>query len=914
MKHDADDLRLLSNLLDQCANLSEPKREMWLAGLTGEAARLRSPLRTMLAREAAGDLEDFLESPPVFAAPGADDPSSDFKADDCVGPYRLLRSIGRGGMGEVWLATRSDGQLSRSVALKLPTLSVRRSVLAQRFERERNILGALIHPHIARLYDAGVADDGQPYMALEYVEGIPITQAADDRALDAQGRVRLLRQVMDAVQYAHANLVIHRDLKPGNVLATAEGLTKLLDFGIAKLVEENTGASADSELTRLGGRSLTLRYAAPELIGGGAISTAVDIWALGVLLYELLTGQRPFGGDVAVGIEHDILTRDPGRPSDCRSGAIARLSRSLAGDLDTIVLKALKKDPAGRYATVGAFADDLDRWLRGEPVRAQRDTLWYRARRFVGRYRLTVSAATLAGIAVVGTASVAVVLGLQAREESARALAARDFMLNIFRRADPDLSQGKEVSAKQLLSQGYRTVLVTMEEQPLLQADLLGGIGNALLSMDDLPGTDAAYAQAGARYRRLGDLREAAALTVDRAAIRLGWTWEVPQAVRLLAQADAEYPRRADDEDFMARQAIFRAFAAHIEGDKTARQAWYERAEIHAGRAFHDASSRTVFAVRVLAILDAAMGRSPHAIERLRALLDRLNAQKSAVPSDTLSVLTELGSAQQWAGRYRIALGHYEAADALCQKWLNPKGSQCVYNQWNRAHQLLFLGLNEAAMDTLPFLIPPLGVVDTDWNARQVTQAFEVLSRNGRLGEHGDVVARVAAIGDSPPGQGSSWLIPLVALLAQANHCLREGDFQRATQLSARAQALISSGGGGEDGFALQVHVLQAMSLHALGEHHDALKRLDRVVAAESSTRGADHPVTQLVSISRARPLWALQRPQEALVLIDHALPILREAMGADAPAVVKLDALREALATSRPWTPQELRKLELLI
>ena len=222
------------------------------------------------------------------------------------------------------------------MALKLPTLSLRRSVLVQRFERERDILGALIHPHIARLYDAGVAEDGQPYMALEFVEGVPITEAADDAAMDAAGRVRLLRQVMDAVQYAHANLVIHRDLKPGNVLVTATGEAKLLDFGIAKLVEDDAGAAADSDLTRLGGRAMTLRYAAPEQIGGGAVGTAVDIWALGVLLYELLAGSRPFGGASAQGAgtaDHHPGSAAPEPATVARDGsAVAQSGRRSGHD------------------------------------------------------------------------------------------------------------------------------------------------------------------------------------------------------------------------------------------------------------------------------------------------------------------------------------------------------------------------------------------------------------------------------------------------------------------------------------------------------------------------------------------------------------------------------------------------------
>jgi eukaryotic-like serine/threonine-protein kinase len=912
VKHDAGDLRLLSDLLDQCADLAGPGREAWLSGLTGDAERLRPSLRRMLAREAAGDLQDFLESPPDFVAPGGEAPSSDFKADECVGPYRLLRPVGRGGMGEVWLATRSDGQLKRSVALKLPVLSVRRSVLAQRFERERDILGALIHPHIARLYDAGVAEDGQPYMALEYVEGTPITQAADERALDARARVGLLRQAMDAVQYAHANLVIHRDLKPGNVLATAGGQAKLLDFGIAKLVEDEAGASTDSELTRLSGRVLTLRYAAPELINGGAASTAVDIWALGVLLYELLTGLRPFGGEGSGSVEHDILTRDPTPPSQCRSGAIAKLSRSLAGDLDTIALMALKKDPAQRYATVGAFADDLDRWLRGEPVRAQRDSMGYRARRFVGRHKIAVSAAALAAMAVIGTASAAVVFGLQARDESARAVAARDFMVDIFRRADPDLSQGQEVSAKQLLDDSYRSVLETMQPQPLLQAELLRGIGTAFGSMDELPASDEAYARAAAGFQRVGDLREAAALTLDRAGLRLSERWDVPAAAKLLVQAGTMYPTHPGDEEFLARQAILYAYAADIEGDKRTLQEWYERARLHADRTFGDTSSRTVAAVRMLAAMEGQNGIAERGIHRLEVLLDRLKIRTASAPADLVSVMVDLGLVEKWAGRYADARHHYEEATALCQRALNPKGSQCTYAQFHRSGVLLMLGQGERAMDALPYLVLPAARVDTSWGTFYATQAYEILGANRRLGDSPEVAAIVRAAGETTDGQGELWRGMLLALQAQTRQLLRQDLPQQAQAVSDRALALISTRALSDSRFAVAAFVLQALVAHALGQHDVALKLLDRVHADRVRGLGAEHPLTQIISVQRARPLWATHRREEALALIDHALPILRRAMGADAPTFVQVQALREELASTQADTPQLARKVDL--
>jgi len=776
------------------------------------------------------------------------------------------------------------------------------------------------HRHIARLYDAGVAEDGQPYMALEYVEGTPITEAADDKALDALARVRLLRQVMDAVQCAHANLVIQRDLEPGNVLVTADGAAMLLDFGIDKLVEDEAGASGDSELTRLGGRALTLRYAAPELIAGGAVSTAVDIWALGVLLYELLTGLRPFGGgaksdaDGGGSIEQQILTRDPARPSHGRAGAIDRQSRSLAGDLDTIALNALKKQRADRYATVDAFADDLDRWLRGEPVLAERDTGWYRTRRFVGRNKAAVSAATLASAALIAAASAAVVLGLQARVESARAVAARDFMVNIFRRADPDLSQGKEVSAKQLLTQGYKTVLDTMEEQPLLQAELLRLIVHAIESMLDVPATDAALSQTAVRYQRVGKLRAAAALTVDRAALRLGSAWEVPVASDLLGQAEALYPAHADDEEFSARHAIFRSYAAHLKGNRSATQARYAHASTHAGRGLLDASPNTVFAVRSLAIIEIALGLPLEATQRLRTLRDRLQADKAGEPADVLSVMVELPAEERNVGRFRVALQQHDAARGLCQISLNPNGTACVYNHFHRATLLLLLGMDELAMEVVPFLAPPRGLSEDGWGTSRLIQADGVLAKNQQLDAHPDVVSRVIAAGNASSVTGDNYQGQLAALVVQARHHLREGRPRQAMALSTQAQSLIADRGVAENPFVVPAQALRGISLHMMGAQRAALQQLDSVHAQLVQALGAEHPRTQLASIVRARPLWALQRHQEAVALIDHALPVLRGAMGAQAPTFVRILTLRAELAAAAPGSSPDMQRIEFFI
>ena len=309
-----------------------------------------------------------------------------------MGPYRLVRPLGRGGMARVWLAQQAGGP---PVALKLPARPMSSGVLAERFAREREILARLVHPNIARLYDAGFAADGQAYLAIEYVEGVPFTQSCDERRLSVDARIALFLQVLAAVQFAHNNLVLHRDLKPSNILVTPEGHVKLLDFGIAKLLASD-GSAEETEITRLGGHALTIDYAAPEQITGAPLTTAVDVYALGVLLYELLTGARPYRLEHGTlsDIGEAIASVDPVPPSEAafsdaallsRSTSQARLRRALSGDLDTIVEKALRKAPEERYASAGSLADDLTRHRAGLPVTARPASVWYRAARLLAR-------------------------------------------------------------------------------------------------------------------------------------------------------------------------------------------------------------------------------------------------------------------------------------------------------------------------------------------------------------------------------------------------------------------------------------------------------------------------------------------------------------------------------------------------
>ena len=408
----AEEYSRLSTLWDESIEMAPEQLDAWLAALVRSEPKLAGLLRVLCASQEESRERRFLETSDLVARHVAAlveaDPGLIGKP---FGPYRVLALLGHGGMGSVWLAERADGLFTRQVALKLIHPALKSRVMSERFAREREILASLTHPNIARLLDAGFAEDGQSYLALDYVAGTPLTTYCDEHRLSVRERLDLFRQVLSAVQYAHAHLVIHRDLKPANILVTEEGQVQLLDFGIAKLLSERE--AKETELTQLGGRALTPDYAAPEQIAGTPITTAADVYSLGVMLYELLAGQRPYKlkRDSRGALEEAILQSDPVPPSRAtldeadaaaRSTTAKKLSSILRGDLDTIVIKALKKSPAERYATANAFGEDIERFQRGDVVLAQPDSVAYRALKFARRHWVGIAAVgalllTLAG-------------------------------------------------------------------------------------------------------------------------------------------------------------------------------------------------------------------------------------------------------------------------------------------------------------------------------------------------------------------------------------------------------------------------------------------------------------------------------------------------------------------------------------
>ncbi len=432
--HNPDWWLRISPYLDEALGMEDEERAGWLASLRAKDSSLASDVESLLREHQVLSQEQFLEKGPAPILP-----AEITMAGNSLGAYTLVSLIGEGGMGSVWLAERSDGRFKGRAAVKVLRVPLLGHTGGERFKREGTILARLAHPHIARLLDAGVSPGGQPFLILEYVEGLDIVAYCDQRRLDVDQRLRLFLDVLSAVSHAHGNLIVHRDIKPSNVFVGADGEVKLLDFGIAKLLEDERSEGAATQLTREGGAALTPQYAAPEQVTGGPITVATDVYAAGVLLYVLLTGQHPAGAgphspaDLIKAIV-ETETQSPSRAVAAdgsnaetatkaaadRSSAPEKLHRLLRGDLDTIASKALKKKPQERYSSAAAFADDIRRYLAHEPISARPDTIAYRTAKFLRRNRTVVGLTAAALALVIGSLSAGLLIANRERKIAER--------------------------------------------------------------------------------------------------------------------------------------------------------------------------------------------------------------------------------------------------------------------------------------------------------------------------------------------------------------------------------------------------------------------------------------------------------------------------------------------------------------
>jgi eukaryotic-like serine/threonine-protein kinase len=679
-----------------------------------------------------GRLSAEVVAPAIDEALAGPDPLLGYR----IGPYRVEARLGRGGMGTVYRATRADGAYEQDVALKVVRQGIG-EVGAGRFLAERQILARLEHPHIARLLDGGIGPDGRSWLALELVDGEPITAYADRQRLSIPERLALFQTVCDAVAYAHRRLVVHRDLKPSNILVTEEGEVKLLDFGVAKLLEGDPGEL----LTQTGASPMTPEYAAPEQVTGDAITVATDVYALGVLLFELLTGRRPYHlpGRSRHEVERTILEEEPPRPSAALGAplppdaealspeTVARarqseprmLRRRLTGDLDTITLKALRKEPEQRYPSVESLCEDVGRYLKGHPIAARPLSVGYRVRKFVGRHRVGVAVSVLSAVALLaalgaalGQAERAETAAERARVEAEKAERVVEFVTGLFEAADPNLAPGRyvrayapaDVSARAVLERGLERAAL-LADQPEVQAELLTVIAETMLGVGAIeaavdpaekavrlrravlaeqgvavegPALASSLHTLGNTYFRAGRVEEGLRAYTEALDLLAGQATPKRMGAVLLAQgaAFATLARHAEAEaSYHDALALYRAgghFDLEAEAHYLLGALYRHRGELEAAAAMLEAGLAVTAAMRpsspmraaamgsYLGIIRLEQGRLPDAEELLEAgrsaLRTRLPAEHPLVHRTEVHL-----------GGVRIRQGRFAEAEALLE-------------------------------------------------------------------------------------------------------------------------------------------------------------------------------------------------------------------------------------------------------
>jgi eukaryotic-like serine/threonine-protein kinase len=816
---------------DRALELGVLERAEWLEALRADDRDLASDVEELIADHGVVDREGFLETPPVA-------PELTSLAGQAIGAYTLISPIGQGGMGNVWLARRSDGRFEGTAAVKLLNASLIGRAGEERFRREGSILARLTHPHIAHLVDAGVARGGQPYIVLEHVEGEPIDRYCDTGSLDVAMRLRLFLEVLEAVAHAHANLIVHRDIKPSNVLVGTDGRAKLLDFGIAKLLEDETGSGDATALTREGGRALTPEYAAPEQVTGGAVTTATDVYALGTLLYVLLAGRHPAESALTSQalLLKAIVETDPRRPSEAvtdtdastRATTPESLRRQLKGDLDTIVAKAMKKNPAERYASVTALGDDVRRYLAHEPIRARPDTFAYRAAKFVQRNRATVGLAAMALVALcsglAGTliqarrathqAALADDERRRADQEAKAATAQRDFALSQLSRADAinDLNafllseaapSGKLFTARDLLERAERIVGRQQGDTIENRAEMLIAIGSLYGARD-----------------------------------------EEAKAREVLEEA-YEISRKTSDQSIRAKAACALAGEIAAGGD-------FDRGEslIHEGLAeLGDAPQFALLRVSCLlrgSYVANESGDSPAAIDRALTAERILKESNQRPPLLELRVSMDLAEAYRMAGRNREAAEAFRDAFARLTSLGRDETERAgtLLNNWGLAVQILGQPREAERLFRRAIAIGSADATERSVSPMLLNNLARTLGELHRFPE----ATRYAQRAYVEAREAGDEIVVNQSLSVRFNLCVEQRDFTGAAtilaELEPRWRRMMPPS---HIAFAI-LPIYHALLASGRGDHETAIATADEAVAlAERNAQGLDYLPTLLL-------------------------------------------------------------------
>ena len=564
-----------SNLYLSASTMPVAQREAFLSRECGDDQALINEVLSLL--DAGGEADRYFDGLSgrisLTALAGDDDETLPTEA---VGPWRALRLLGRGGMGAVYLAERTDDQYQQQVALKLLPLGANTDTMRARFLSERQILARLTHPNIARLLDGGITRDGSPWFVMDYVKGVPIDEYCEAHELDLEARLALLLQVMRAVQYAHGNLVVHRDLKPANVLVDDQGQVHLLDFGIAKVLDPQSDENAHTGMAL---RPVTPAYASPEMLRGETVDVTTDVYSIGVLMYQLLTGQLP--------LKYDAMTLPKmyAHAANTAPPPLTRLRPDLDSDLQAIALKALAKTPEGRYVSVEAMATDLSRYCEGLPIAAQPPSYWRRFHLFAGRHRLGLSFALFAALSLLTVSGISIRAALTAERQARTIEIERDtveqtraFLQSIFELSGPNESKGLTITARELLDSGARRIRTQLDSQPEVRAELLATLAQIYMELSALPEASALYDEAAAVYRSLArDGAHGLANTLYKRALIAERQSDYERARQLALEAEQAFDR-VDDAANLARAVVTTGRILQRQGQLDEAQSRFDKA------------------------------------------------------------------------------------------------------------------------------------------------------------------------------------------------------------------------------------------------------------------------------------------------------------------------------------------------
>ena len=900
MPQDSERWARIAAWFDELADLPHAERAARLIAIATEDPAAAAEVKALLHADSYADgvLDANISTLVPSLMAGADSAAPE---DGRAGPYRLLHSIGEGGMGAVFLAERSDGSYEQQVAVKLIKRGMDSVAILRRFLSERRILARLAHPNIVRLLDGGMSADGRPYYVMEYVDGSTITEHAAAKHLSIRARVALVAQVAETVAYAHAQLVVHRDLKPSNILVDRQGEPRVLDFGIAKLIEDG----GEQTRTATGMRVLSPAYAAPEQILGEAIGTATDVYALGLILCELLVGQLPQPKNAASRaqrtpgtVEEDVerastLARKltPERAAELHGPGLspAQLERKIRGDIDVIIATALQREPARRYPTAAAFADDLRRWLDGRPITARADSGAYRLAKFVRRHRISVAAAALIVLSLVGGLGVALwqarIATAEARRadnerahaehQLARTERVKEFILALFREQDPIArSKAKARSPIDLIRDGISAVDTSLASEPDLQADLLRDLGEIQLNLDDRAGGEKTLKRALDLHTKLGgDNGRAAAETLVSYGDAVYATGDIERASTLIHDGVAKLrathgpddPKTAHAE---SRLAMLELVAGHYdEAERLARHAIVVYRATYGGEAIELGPL-----LSTLGNIQQETGHLPEALQTYDEALAIVTRADGGEHVRTVTLRARTGDVQRSLRRFDDALASYGVALRIERAQLPPEHAIIGGTLLRLGDLQRRMGRYEEADRSFA---ESIAILSKGTNSGQYAQALQYYADLARAQGRTDVaVERYRASFETFQKTVGGGVYTWLTALKLVEGLIDAGRLDEAESIALNATAQLAQAAGDNDYDSAYVGSVMGALRHAQGREKEAAEHFRKSLALLIKMYGESHLEVAQTRVSLAACLVALRDEsarQEAATLLETA-------------------------------------------